>query len=457
MQIRTRLTLQFLLIGAIIMILASVSIYFFSAKYRQQAFLDRLQAKARITANLLLKANLNVAMLKQLERTNPVNISNEKIIILNALDDTVFTTDDNKEIRIRFDVLQTIRSGKQIYYRQDKYEIMGSLYQLVANDRFVVLSAGIDAEGLRHLEKLRIILILVYLISLILLTIAGWLYAGRALKPISDVVDRVDEISVTSLDLRINEGNGKDELGRLARTFNRMLTRLEKSFAVQKDFIANASHELRTPLTSINGQLDVLLMKDRTNDAYKTAVSSVLDDTRTLIDLSNKLLLIARTSAEGPVNFSSRARIDEILWQSRDDVLRFNKNYHVNIKLDESLDDENKLTVAGEESLLKVAFSNVIDNACKYSDDHTVHISVKNLENSVRIIFRDYGIGIPEDEQKNIFEPFYRSRNAKTYSGSGIGLPLVKQIVENHNGTITLTSEIGNGTQIILTFPLSVG
>ena len=121
--------------------------------------------------------------------------------------------------------------------------------------------------------------------------VAGWFYSGRALKPISDVVKKVEEISITSLNLRVFEGNGKDEIGRLAKTFNNMLERLETSFGMQKNFIANASHELRTPLTSINGQLEVLMMKDRSTDDYKSALGSVLDDIKSLIDLSNRLLL----------------------------------------------------------------------------------------------------------------------------------------------------------------------
>ncbi len=108
-------------------------------------------------------------------------------------------------------------------------------------------------------------------------------FSGRALKPMSDVVGRVEEISISSLNLRVPEGNGADEIGRLARTFNNMLERLETSFSMQKNFIANASHELRTPLTSINGQLEVLMLKERSPEEYRTAVVSVMEDIKTLL------------------------------------------------------------------------------------------------------------------------------------------------------------------------------
>jgi len=454
MKIRTRLTMQFLLIGGVIMILASLSIYYFSAKYRQEAFFDRLRAKARMTSNLLIEAKLNPGLIEQMERNNPVKLNSEKIVIISSIDDTVFTTDYNNEIRFSYVIIANIRAGKQIIYKQDDYDIMGSLYRL-SNDRYVVLAAAIDSEGKRHLEKLKLILLIVCLVSILIFTVAGWIYAGRALRPISNVVKRVDQISVTSLNLRIDEGNAKDEIGRLAATFNRMLSRLEKSFTVQKDFISNASHELRTPLTAINGQLEVISLKDRTNDEYKSAIKSVLEDTRSIIDLANRLLLIARTSAEGPVHSSSKIRMDEILWQSRDELVRFNKNYQVNIILDDSVDDESQMTVTGDESLLKVAISNLMENGCKYSNDHTVHVRIRSSDSHIRITFKDNGIGITPEEQLKVFEPFYRSLNAKSFPGTGIGLLIVKQVIENHNGSITLTSEPGHGTEVVITLPLS--
>jgi signal transduction histidine kinase len=232
-----------------------------------------------------------------------------------------------------------------------------------------------------------------------------------------------------------------------------MLERLETSFAMQKSFIANASHELRTPLTSINGQLDVLMMRDRTVEDYTTAIASVLDDTRSLIDLSNKLLLIARTSTEGPMNFNKSLRIDEILWQAREEIIKFNKDYRVNISLDDSLIDASQMNITGDEYLLKVAVSNIMENACKYSADHSVEVTIKKYEKSVRVLFKDRGIGIPDSEQQKVFEPFFRGANAHTFSGSGIGLPLVKQIISIHNGNIELTSKIEKGTSILISIP----
>jgi signal transduction histidine kinase len=115
------------------------------------------------------------------------------------------------------------------------------------------------------------------------------------------------------------------------------------------------------------------------------------------------------------------------------------------------------MVVSGDEYLLKIAVSNLMDNACKYSPDHTVEVKIGQSEDRIKVVFEDKGIGIPEEDLGKIFEPFYRAGNTITYQGSGIGLPLVKQIISNHNGTIEIYSRVGKGTRITVTFPLSIG
>lgn len=435
------------------MIIASVAIYFSSASLRKGDFYKLLWNKARSTANVLFNTSKDDAnRVLGIERNNPVSLQNEKIIIINFNDDIVYSSDENKEIEIKNYVLQKVRSGYIVTYKQAQYEVIGTIFY-TNYDRFVVLAAATDIEGSLRMKKLAIILIIVCLISLFLFFIAGWFYSGRALKPISDVVKKVEDISITSLNLRVFEGNGTDEIGRLAKTFNNMLERLETSFAMQKNFIANASHELRTPLTSINGQLEVLMMKDRSSAEYKTALGSVLDDIKSLIDLSNRLLLIARTSAEGPVNFNKKIRIDEILWQVQEEIKRFNTDYRINISIDDSLTDSDQMIVVGDEYILKVAVSNLIDNACKYSSDHTVEIRFHHSEKFIEVVFEDRGIGISDEDIQKVFEPFYRGANTISISGTGIGLQLVSQIIKNHNGIVRLSSQLGKGTVVTVLLP----
>jgi signal transduction histidine kinase len=453
MQIRTRLTLQFILLAGIIMLISSVAIYYFSSNFRKEDFYNRLRSQSRSTARFVLDPyNPDKDLARTIENDNPANLQHKKIIILNSRDDVMYTSDPEEEIMITGDILYRIRSETNVRYKQGRLEVLGTLYT-VNYTPFVVIAAAEDVDGLLHLKKLGIILLIVWITSLLLFFIAGWFYSGRALKPISEVINRVQDISISSLNLRVPEGNGTDEIGRLARTFNNMLERLETSFAMQKNFIANASHELRTPLTSINGQLEVLMLQDRTTEDYKAALNSVMEDIRSLINLSNRLLLIARTSAEGPSGFSKKLSADEIIWQARDDIKRFNPAYHINITLDDSVTDSEQLIVAGDENLLKVAVTNIMENACKYSSDNSVDVSFKPSGKYLEIIFSDRGIGIPERDLEKIFEPFHRGSNTISVPGSGIGLSLVRQIMKNHYGEVTVRSKAGKGTTVILSLP----
>jgi len=437
------------------MIIISAAIYYSSVTYRKQNFYYRLTSKAWSISKLLFDTyGYDADRVRRMERNNPDKLENEKIIIIDFRNDTIYSSDDNDEIEIRFDVVEQVRLGHRVRYRQNSYDVLGILY-ITGFNRYVVIAAATDNEGSSYLRMLRIIMSVALMAGLLLFYIAGWYYAGRALKPISDMVKEVDDISITSLNLRLPEGNGTDEIGRLAKTFNRMLERLESSFAMQKSFIANASHELRTPLTAVNGQLEVLMMKDRSTEEYRSELVSVQDDIRSLIFLANRLLLIARTSAEGPGNMTKKIQVDEIVWQSRDEMTRFNNKYRISISVDESVTDSDRLTIKGDEYLIKTALSNITDNACKYSPDNTVNINIRNSGRWIELLFEDNGIGIPAEEIKKIFEPFYRASNALSIRGSGIGLQLVRQIIRNHNGEIDISSVVNKGTTVTIRLPIA--
>jgi signal transduction histidine kinase len=284
-------------------------------------------------------------------------------------------------------------------------------------------------------------------------SISGWFYAGKALQPIAKVINQVDDISIASLDLRVDEGNGQDEIAKLARTFNRMLARLETSFVAQKNFISNASHELRTPLTSITGQIEVTLLNPRSTEEYKMVMNSVLEDIKNLNRLSNRLLLLAQTSSEETERRMPLIRIDELMWQAKEDLMKHHKAFVINIDLDENLDDENRLTIRGDDHLIKTAFANIIENGCKYSGNKTTSVFIQSANDGLTIHFKDSGMGIPPEDIPNIFEPFYRGMNTKNIRGHGIGLSMVKGIIKLHKGTIQLASTSPKGTVVAVHLP----
>jgi signal transduction histidine kinase len=453
MKIRQKLTLQFSLMAGVIMLLFSVTVYFASAEYRRDDFYQRLESRAYSTARLLIEVDeIDADLLNKIEEDNPISLPDEKIIILNYKNEILYSTDTRNVIIYDDDLLTRIRTSGEVRTKSGRYELMGLLFPEEYN-RFVVLSAARDIYGFDKLKNLRVILLLINGIFLVLYYPAGWLFAARAFSPISKVIDRVEAISIASLDLRLDEGNGRDELAHLAHTFNRMLERLETAFDVQKDFISNASHELRTPLTAIRGQLEVLLMKERPANEYRETTEVVLEDIRKLNRLLDRLLLLAQASSEGARTAFREVRIDEILWQAREELMKHEKEYSVTIALDENISDIENMIIRGDEQLLLSAVTNIMENGCKYSPDRSVRVFLSHDTKHISVGFTDNGPGIAADEIGRIFESFYRSKQTASFRGHGIGLSLAKQIIDIHNGEITVDSRPGEGTTIRLSFP----
>ncbi len=454
MNIRKKLTFQFLIIVAIIILFASLAIYFFSADYRENDFRNRLKNKGSIVAKMLIAVEeVDASVLRKIEQDNPISLPEEKIIIYNYLDEELYSSDDDNIIIIDKDFLDQVRLEEEVIKSQGQYEIVGFLFT-DKYDRFVVVAAAIDDFGWSKLRNLQTILLIVFGISILLVFLAGWIYSGRALDPISRVIDQVNKISISNIHKRLDKRVEDDEITNLSDTFNQMLDRLETSFKLQKNFIANASHELRNPLTAITGQMEVALLNERSTNEYKEVIASVLEDIKNLNHLSNRLLLLAQTSTDNSNLEFKEVRVDDILWKARNELLKRFPHYKIQIGFDNSIDDDRKLTIAGNEQLLKIAFTNLIDNGCKYSEDHQTEIKIAYQLKNIEVHFCDDGIGISQEDLKHIFEPFHRGKNAINHKGHGIGLSLVERIVRSHKGTIHIQSKINKGTTVKLIFPV---
>jgi signal transduction histidine kinase len=404
MEIRKKIAYQFIAIVAFILLLSSTAIYFSFSSSRKEEFYDRLASKAKMVAQMLLEIDeIDTELLKKIEENNPLSLPNEKVIIFDYQNNILYSTDAEGEIKIDRDLIDEVRLTDAVRLEQNDFEILGRFYT-GRYDRIVVFVAASDIFGLNKLRRLRNILLIVFFSSLVIVNFSGRMFASRALKPISNIMGQVNEIGGSNLYARVSEGNGKDELARLAQTFNKMLERLETAFRIQERFIADASHELRTPLTVITGQLDVILLSARSNDEYRKTILSVLEEMKSLNQVSNRLLLLAQASSEYAATEFSTIRADDVLWQVRNEILKRHTDFRVNVNLSAGIDDEMKLSCQGNELLLKTAFSNLVDNACKYSADHTANVFLDYAGGNMIIRVSDNGIGIPEEDLGMVFQ-----------------------------------------------------
>lgn len=453
LNIRSRLTFQFTYIVTFILLLFSFIIYYFSASYREAEFYSRLEKKALTTAKLLIEVKeVDYNLMKIIDRNSLNALYKEKVLIYDGKDRQIYNSLDSDSDPISKTLLDQIRLSKSIRYHEGKNEAIGLIFTL-GSDQFVVIASAFDNYGRSKLRNLAWIILVGFFISIGSTIFVGRIYATKALKPMSNVVKQVDKITISSLNMRVNEGNGTDEIAQLAITFNQMLERLESAFEMQRSFVSNASHELRTPLTSITGQIEVSLMKPRTNEEYVTILESVLEDIKNLNALSNGLLDLAKASSDISAIALHSLRIDEILWETRAELIERKKDYKVAIKFSEPIEDEKELTVVGNHHLLKTALINLMDNACKFSLDKSVDVFLSATGKYIVTEFVDNGMGIDTADMGKIFHPFFRSKNVKNIAGNGLGLSLTDKIIQIHRGTIAVESQLHKGTKVTVCIP----
>lgn len=451
MQIRTRLTLQFTLVITLIVIFAFGSIYYTSANYRRSEFYERLENKARTSAEIFASVKqIDSTMLRIFDQTQKDKLLYENINIYNEHNVEVYTNNDTLALHPSKQLLNDIRYHGRKEFTQQGYEVIGITYNDKFN-HFVILASADDQHGFRKLTNLGETLIGLLFIIISISAITGWIFSGRALKPLSDVIDEVKSLNLESLDSRLRESKYNDEIGRLIDTFNTLLGRIEDAVKLQKLFVSGASHELKNPLTAITSQLQVTLINERSNEEYKKIIASILEDIKSLNKTTLDLMEYARLNYEKEVQLSE-VRIDDILWFCKDFFAKTNTEYKVSINLVNMPEDEKKLIISGNEALLKIAFINLIDNGCKFSNNKSCEVNLSFRNDILTVNVADRGVGLSKEEIDLIFEPFYRTNNTAEIKGHGLGLALTKKIIQLHKANILVTSKKGAGTTFTLSF-----
>jgi two-component system sensor histidine kinase MprB len=293
----------------------------------------------------------------------------------------------------------------------------------------------------RELHRLRLILLLVSLAGVALAAVAGGLVSHTALvavRRVSDAAERVTSTLDTSE--RVPE-EGKDELARLAVSFNAMLAALQEAIETQKRFVGDASHELLTPVTSLQTNLEVLAKAPRLPaKKRKDLIGDLLGELREVRKLVGNLVELAR-GKNGERR--EQVRFDDVVSDCIDQVTFRYPELHFVAELAPT-------TVEGDPGRLERAVSNLLENAAKWSEPGgLVEIGLKDRELTVR----DRGPGIPDEDKPHVFERFYRAPSARSMPGSGLGLAIVSEIAEAHGGSIQAEDAEGGGALLRLKLP----
>lgn len=451
MKLRNRIALNFTILTCSILIIICCAIYFLFDEYVQREFFMRLEERARTSARIKLERDeMNQKALERLRKDHSQTLPNEREYLI-LLDDvgnnntlpfyirTPFYEEEFlKEEVVEFRFADTL--GVAVHYFDD-------------NNTYLAVLTAVDQYGRSKLNSLRRILISILLLYFILVFFVGRWYARQMLNPITDIADKMRAINTSNLHLRIEDfRRNNDELGSLVRTFNNMLDRISTSLESQNNFISNASHQLKNPLTAILGEVEVSLRKEHSAAEYRNSLLQIGEEADRLNRLILQLLHLAQTGTSGDGNEFTEVRIDDLLMDIREELRQARPEYQLRIDVSTFPREPEKLIVQGNRHLLQIAFTNIIENAFKFSDNEA-EVQLKAEEEGLKVTIKDKGIGIPEAALERIFDPFYRAGNVNHIPGYGVGLPLVRKIIQLHHGRVTVSSQLHNGSTFCVFLP----
>jgi two-component system sensor histidine kinase ArlS len=453
LKIKIKITLLFTVLVTVILFVLAVLVYYFSALERTDVFNKRLRSRASNNAQIFdYFGDSSLNMLRRIDAGSLGLLPQKSVVICDTLGEVLYyyQAENADTFKISEDLLREIQSSGEKLFTVGQRDAIGMFYKR-AQKPFIIAVAAFDEEGRFRLAELMQTLAFSLLMGMLITLVAGYLFSSQLLRPITQIIYEVNNISSHNLSRRLATGKGQDELNQLAKTFNDLLNRLQEAFNSQRRFISNASHELSTPLTSISSQLQVTLQKERDVAEYEIVLQSIQEDVEQMRQLTKNLLEIAKTAgSQGSIELND-VRIDELLLKVIADVKRISQQYVVELQFQE-LPEVEECMVFGNFDLLYIACKNIIENGCKYSEDKRSIVEVSFKEANIFINVANKGDVIAEQEIEQIFQPFFRGANTTEVKGFGLGLPLAKRIIALHKGEISVQSDL-NGTRFVIRLP----
>ncbi len=480
-SLRFKLTLWYVLILGILLISFSTFLYFTLSKSLHRDVDNKLRSLAELIASESSSplSKFGFGSIEQaLETSMNLKPIGKFIQVLDESGKIGPKSDNLKNVQLPIS-LNALRNASKGLITYETNRSIGNTplriitFPVVENNhvtKIVQIASSLE-EVEDALNTLFIILIITVPLALMVAILGGEFLAHKALKPVDHITQTARMITSQNLNQRIDPPKVKDEISRLAETFNEMISRLDQSFRQIKQFSSDASHELKTPLTILKGEVEVTLRKERTTQEYRQTLKSNLEEINRMSQIVEDLLLLSKADT-GQIRLNKEdIDLTEILNEvvAQMDLLARSKRLNLSAS-----NHHQNIHILGDALRIRELFINLIENGIKYTEEGgSIHVtvqkeyppSVRNQsdlvegegEKFVKIIVSDSGIGIAEEDRERIFNRFFRVDKARSreQGGSGLGLSICKWIVEAHQGEIKVESELGKGSSFIVTLPLS--
>jgi two-component system OmpR family sensor kinase len=462
--IRGRLTLWYVSVLAAVLVLVSALIYILLARALEDRVDGNLRVVLEIAATSLANDLGEGQDMADAARSTASELSSSDQMVAIFDGDGNLLADSGRETDLPIDLpaMAAISDDEPVLYTVSETDEADDRHRLAvrrltvsaAKVRYIVMVGNsLDATD-DELGDLREILAWVIPVGLLIAGLGGWFLARKSLAPVVAMADQARRIGVGGVDGRLPVANPRDELGRLAATFNELLDRLGASMVQQRQFMADASHELRTPVATARTAAGVALQRPhRGEEEYRDSLEIIEQQTARLSRIVDDMFMLARADAG---NFPIRKTpmyLDEVL----DEVVRATRVLSRARQIEVRLKSEEGAAMTGDEEMIKRMIVNVLDNAVRHAPSGSaVDVRLTRTAGRYEMAITDTGPGIPDAAQPHIFERFYRADPARSRandSGAGLGLALARWIARAHDGDVWLLRSSSQGT----TFMMAVG
>lgn len=453
--IRFRLTLWFTGIFSISAAVAFILFYYLAVQTLQDQIDEELMDKAAQFSTVIRQSGMrgagNLAVIES-------KAAGEKMIFFRLLYPTgeVFASSHMsywKDIQVDHDLLHQLIEKKSPMFdtrMMDNVHKARILYTFVAHN--AILQTGITMESQsRFLSAFKRVFMVAMGFIVGFSALSGWFLVQKALSRVDTITRTARSITGSSLQKRVPVTGSKDELDDLASTFNQMLDRIQSLVSGIREMEDNMAHDLKSPVTRIRGAAELTLLQGETLEEFHSMAASTIEESDRLLDMINTMLVISRTRAgEGGFHFESMD-LTQMIQEACDLFTPVAEDKDISF----ACHVPGRFEVMADVNMLQRAFSNLVDNAIKYTDlggQITVQMIKKN-DSIVAIQVRDTGPGIALQFHERIFDRFFRAESSRTSPGSGLGLSFARAIAREHKGDIHVQSSPGEGACFTLTLP----
>jgi two-component system OmpR family sensor kinase len=464
--VRGRLTAFYITVLAAVLVIVGGLIYVLLARALYSRIDDSLHALVQITVTSLTNDLAEGQDVADAARSTAAELSSRQQMLA-IYDDTgrlLAEGGRDDDLDVALPALDTIPTNAAILQTvteknddDDRHRLALRRVTILPHSTRYVVVAGSSLEPTdEELESLRGILAYVVPIALMLAGAGGWFLARQSLSPVAAMVERARKMSGEDLSGRLPVANRRDELGRLAETFNDLLSRLEASIVTQRQFMADASHELRTPVATTRTAANVALQKQhREEPEYRETLTIIEQQATRLSRIVDDMFTLARADAGTYPVRQMPMYLDEVV----EDVVKAARVLASAQDVSIEAATIRSAALTGDEDLIRRLMVNLLDNAIRYtSPGSTVRIELEQAPGGYALSISDDGPGIPAEVQPHIFERFYRvdtarTRHADADGGAGLGLALARWIAEAHGGHLSLTRSSAAGTTFTAFLP----